>query len=160
MTDIEETVLPGVGIRYHFTTANGARLGVIHRRTGRRELLVYDPDDPDSCRDLVRLEEDESRTLAELLGGATVAEHLKTLQRIEGLAIDWLEIAQGTPFAGRTIADTEARTRTGVSIVAVVRGEHAFPAPEPSFKFEPGDVAVVVGTTRGIEELAVHLRTG
>ena len=160
MADIDETVLPGVGIRYDFTTANGVRLAVLHRRTGRRELLVYDPDDPDTCRDLVRLEEDESRTLAELLGGATVAEHLKTLQRIEGLAIDWLEVARGTPFVGRTIGETEARSRTGVSIVAVVRGEQAFPAPDPSFRFETGDVAVVVGTTRGIEQLAVRLRTG
>ena len=160
MTNVEETVLPGVGIRYDFTTAGGARLGVIHRRIGRRELLVYDRDDPDTCRDLVRLEEDDSRTLAELLGGTTVAEHLQTLQRIEGLAIDWLQIVEGTPFSGRTIADTQARTRTGVSIVAVLRGEQPVPAPEPSFRLEPGDVVVVVGTTRGIEQLAVLLRTG
>jgi TrkA domain protein len=160
MTNVEETVLPGVGIRYDFTTSNGARVGVLHRRTGRRELLLYDRDDPDTCTDLLRLEDDDSRTLAELLGGSTVAEHLRTLQRIEGLGIDWLTVAPGSPYAGRTIGDTQARSRTGTSIVAVLRDEEAFPAPDPSFRFEPGDVAVVVGTPRGIEQLAVLLRTG
>jgi K+:H+ antiporter subunit KhtT len=65
-----------------------------------------------------------------------------------------------SPFQGKTIADTKARTRTGVSIVAVLRGEQAVPAPEPSFRLEAGDVVVVVGTTRGIEQLAVLLRSG
>jgi TrkA domain protein len=160
MTDVEETVLPGVGIRYDFLTAGGTRIGVIHRRTGRKELLVYDREDPDTCRDLVQLDEEDSRTLAELLGGTTIAQHIQTLQRIEGLAIDWLQIVEGSPFQGKTIADTKARTRTGVSIVAVLRGEQAVPAPEPSFRLEAGDVVVVVGTTRGIEQLAVLLRSG
>jgi TrkA domain protein len=43
-------------------------------------------------------------------------------------------------------ADTQARSRTGVSIVAVLRAQTAFPAPTPDSGFQAGDTAVVVGT--------------
>jgi TrkA domain protein len=160
MSEIEETKLPGLGIRYVFKTARGSRLGVVHHRTGRKELLVYDPEDPDTCRDVIALDEDDSRTLAELLGGSRVAEQIDRLQQVEGLAIDWLPVSTGTPFAGGSIGDTQARTRTGVSIVAVLRGERAFAAPGPEFGLEGSDTLLVVGTPRGIEQLAVILRTG
>lgn len=161
MADVHEIKLPGLGIRYEFKTARGNRMGVVHHRTGRRELLVYDPKDPDVCRDVVALDEDDSRTLAELLGGSHVEEQLERLhQEVEGLAIDWLPVPAGTPFAGRVLGDTQARTRTGVSVVAVLRGTEAFPSPEPGFALEADDTLVVVGTPRGIEELAVILRTG
>ncbi len=158
MAEIEETQLPGMGIRYEFRTSRGTRLGVVHHRTGRRELLVYDPNDPDTCREIIALDPDDSRTLAEVLGGSRVAEQLEHLQKVEGLAIDWLPLPSNTAFAGGTIGDTEARTRTGVSIVAVIRGEEAFPAPGPDFGLQAGDTLLVVGTPRGIEALSVRLR--
>ncbi len=160
MADVSETRLPGLGIRYDFVTGRGSRLGVLHHRTGRRELLVYDPKDPDACRDVIALNEDDSHTLAELLGGSRISEQLDHLQRVEGLAIDWLGIGEGSPYAGKTIGDTQARTRTGVSVVAVLRGEEAFPAPGPEFGLRAGDTMLVVGTPRGIEELAVLLHSG
>lgn len=158
--EVSETKLPGLGIRFDFITRRGNRVGVLHHRTGRRELLLYDFDDPDACREVVALDEEDSRILAELLGGSRVSEQLDRLQEVEGLALDWLPITEGTPFAGGTIGDTGARTRTGVSVVAVLRGDQAFPAPGPDFRLAPGDTLVVVGTARGIESLAVLLRTG
>ena len=159
MAEVRETKLPGLGIRYEFTTTRGNRVGVVHHRTGRRELLLYERDDPDTCRDVVALEGDDARTLSELLGGSRVEEQLDRLQQVEGLAIDWLPLSSETPYVDRTIGDTRARSRTGVSIVAVLRGEEAFPAPDPSFTLRAGDTLLVVGTPRGIEELAVLLRS-
>jgi TrkA domain protein len=40
-----------------------------------------------------------------------------------------------------------------VSIVAVLRGDGAIPAPTPDAVLEPGDTLVVVGTAEGIKEL-------
>lgn len=161
MSDIQETRLPGVGVRYEFTTAGGQRIGVIHHRTGLRELLVFDEDDPDACRAVIRLGEDDSRTLDELLGGSRIAEELQELQRrVHGLTTEWLPVVAQTPYAGKTIADTKARTRTSVSIVAVVRGEATFASPGPDFRLEAGDIIAVVGTPRGIEDLVVLLRSG
>jgi TrkA domain protein len=161
MSTVSETPLPGLGVRFEFETKTGVRIGVLQRQGGRIDLLVFDPTDPDTVTDSVTLDEEEARTLAELLGSSRVVEDLGRLrQRIEGLSIDWLLVAEGSPFAGRTIGDTGARTRTGVSVVAVVRDEVAIPAPGPSQRIEADDTLVVVGTPRGIEELVVILRTG
>ena len=161
MAEVSETKLPGMGVRYEFVTSAGERVGVVHHRTGRREVVVFDEADPDACREVVRLDEDDSRTLSELLGSSRIVEELTELQQgIEGLAIDWLPVVEGTPFVGKPISDTRARTRTGASIVAVLRGDGAHPAPGPDFILSSGDTLVVVGTPRGIEEFAVILRTG
>jgi TrkA domain protein len=160
--EIRETTLPGVGLRHDFTTSSGRRLGVISHRTGRRELVVYNRRDPDAAQEVVQLTAEESDTLAELLGSArvSVSQRLSALQQqVEGLAIDWLPILAGSPYAGGTIADTQARTRTGVSIVAVLHNDTATPAPQPDFRFQVGDTLVVVGTTAGIKALARLLGT-
>ncbi|MEX0755976.1 MAG: cation:proton antiporter regulatory subunit [Actinomycetota bacterium] len=160
MAVVSETPLPGLGVRFEFSTETGTRLGVLQRQGGRIDLLIYDENDPDTAKESISLDEEDARTLAELLGSSRVVEDLGRLrQQIEGLAIDWLPIREG-PFAGRTIGDTEARTRTGVSIVAVVRGDDPIPAPGPEQPLEFGDTLVVVGTPRGIEQLVVRLRTG
>lgn len=161
MTTVSETPLPGLGVRFEFETARGVRIGVLQRQGGRVDLLIFDRDDPDTTSESVTLDEDDARTLAEILGGTRVIEDLGRLrQQVEGLAIDWLTIVEGTPFVGGTIGDTQARTRTGVSIVAVVRGDLPIPAPGPAQGLETGDSLVVVGTPRGIEALAAILRTG
>ena len=152
--DIQETNLPGVGLRHDFTTRAGRQLGVVTHRTGRRDLLVYDRNDPDACQEVIQLTDDEADALAEMLGANRLVEHLAGLQRIEGLAIDWLPIRPGSPYAGRAIADTQARSRTGTSIVAILRGDGAVPAPAPDAVLEPGDTLVVVGTAQGIKELS------
>jgi TrkA domain protein len=153
--DINETPLPGVGVRHDFTTRAGRQLGVVTHLTGRQDLLVYDRQDPDACQEVVKLTEEEADALAELLGAARIVGPLGVLQQqVEGLAIDWLPIRPGSRFARGTIADTQARTRTGVSIVAVLRKGHAFPAPGPDFRFEAGDSAVVVGTPAGVKALS------
>ena len=73
---------------------------------------------------------------------------------MDGLAISWLTIHGGSPYARGTIADTQARSRTGVSIVAVLRDQTAYAAPTPDFGFQPGDTALVVGTPSGVKALA------
>ena len=150
---IEETTLPGVGLRHDFTTKAGRQLGVVTHRTGRRDLLIYDREDPDSCQEVVQLTDEEADALAELLGGSRVVQHLAHLQQVEGLAIDWLPIRAGGAYDGGTIADTQARTRTGVSIVAILRDDSAIPAPTPDVPLRGGDTLVVVGTAQGVKAL-------
>ena len=153
--DIQETALPGVGLRHDFITYAGRRLGVVSYRTGRRDLLLYDPDDADTCQEVIRLTQEEADALADLLGAARLIGHLVELQQqVEGLAISWLAIQASSPYAGGTIADTQARTRTGVSIVAVLRAQTAFPAPTPDFGFQANDTVLVVGTPAGVRALA------
>lgn len=161
MSDIHEVKLPGVGVRYEFQTADGKRIGVVAHRSGLREVYVSRSDDPDEFQRLMSLSQDDARTFAEMLGATRVAEQLSELQqRIEGLAIDWLPVREDSAYAGRTIGDARIRTRTGVSVVAVLRGEEAIAAPGPEQVLDGDDYLVVVGTTRGIEQVVELLRTG
>jgi TrkA domain protein len=161
MADIKEIKLPGLGVRYEFTTQEGKRVGVVSHRSGRKELFFADPADPDAFKRMLALSDKDARTLAEMLGGSRVAEELAQLQQqIEGLAIDWLPLRTDSPFAGRTIGHARIRTRTGVSVVAVLRGETAIAAPGPDLTLESGDYLVVVGTARGIEEVVELLHHG
>jgi TrkA domain protein len=138
-------------MRFDLALDSGARVGVLAHRTGRRELFVYGARDPDAVVADVVLTPEEGKVVADLLGGTELAESLGRLQqRIEGLAIDWIELPDSSPFAGRTIGDAEVRSRTGVSIVAVLRDDEAHPAPGPDFRLTAGDTAVVVGTPVGI----------
>ncbi len=161
MSEIREVKLPGVGVRYEFETAEGQRIGVISHRTGLREIYVPRSDDPDEFRRVLGLSPDDARTLAELLGATRVAQQLAELQqRIEGLVIDWLHVREDSFYAGRTIGDARIRSRTGVSIVAIVRGDDAVPAPGPDERIAAGDYLVVVGTARGVEQAVELLRAG
>lgn len=150
MREVSETHLPGVGVRHDFVTSSGERVGVLVHRTGRRELLLYDRRDPDACQAVVHLDGDDTRTLAELLGGSQVSEAVASIQRVEGIAIDWVTVPAASRYVGVALRDAEFRTSTGVSIVAVARGETTLAAPGPDFTLQAGDVAVVVGTPEGI----------
>ena len=156
--EIHETRLPGVGLRHDMSTRSGRQLGVVTHQTGKRDLVVYDKHDPDASQEVIHLTDDESDALADLLGADRIIGPLgKLLQQIEGLAIDWLEIRPGSTWAGKTIADTQARTRTGVSIVAVLHEGNATPAPGPDYCFQLDDTVVVVGTPKGVKALAAIL---
>jgi TrkA domain protein len=158
MATVRETRLPGVGVRHEFTSDDGTEVGVLVRRDGRREILVYDTDDPDACRSMLRLSADDTRTLGELLGVSQVNEAVTAVQQqIEGLAIEWFDLGTTSPSIGRTIGDGAFRTRTGCTVVAVIRGDTTLPAPGPDLEFEPEDVAVVVGTTDGLAKVRSYI---
>lgn len=161
MAELTETSLPGVGVRVEFTSDEGRRVGVVHLRSGRRDLFVCNPTDPDAVELNVRLSDDESHALADALGGSSIVESLDDMsQRIEGLAIEWLTVDSKSPLAGMTIANGHVRTRTGASIVAAVRKGAALPAPGPEFEIAPDDVLVVVGTPDGIDAVRDILKRG
>ena len=154
MPEVSETPLPGVGVRHEFVTAGGERVAVVTHRTGRREFAVYDRADQDACTTVLHLSPDDTRTLAELLGASPVSEAVAAVQqRLEGLAIDWITVQPASRVVGATIAEGAFRTRTGASIVAVIRGGTTVPAPGPDHSFESGDVVVAVGTTEGLAQL-------
>ncbi len=158
MAEVEETQLPGVGVRHDFVTHEGDRVGVLSHRGGRRELLLYDRNDPDACRAVVRLDADDLRVLGELLGAAHVSEGVARMQQVEGITLDWVVLGEGSPYVGQALGNTALRTRTGVSVVAVVRDGTTIASPDVTFTFTSGDTVVVVGTPEGIGRASALLR--
>lgn len=150
--DVRETKLPGVGLRYEFETAHGERIAVLARRGGDFEVYVGTvPGDPDSARRVFRLTEREAEAIAQILGAPRMVESYADLTKeIPGLDAGQVAISPASPYAGRPLGDTKARTRTGASIVAVVRDERVIASPGPDELLLAHDVLVVIGTEDGI----------
>ena len=159
--EVEETRLPGIGLRHDFDTAQGRRIGVVSLRNGVRHVVLYDVEDPDACAATAELTADESEVLAELLGAPRITERFARLrEQVAGLATESLPVVAGTPFVDRTLGDTAIRTRTGASVVAVLRGEEVFASPAPDFRFHVQDRVIVVGTHSGVRAVAELLAAG
>ncbi|TDC86777.1 cation:proton antiporter regulatory subunit [Actinomadura sp. 7K507] len=150
--DMNEVLLPGVGLRYDFTSRSGERIGVVARRSGGFDVVVYeDEDDPDEARPVFRLTGEEAEALAQILGAPRIAERFADLTReVPGLVAGQVAIGDASRFAGRLLGDSRARTLTGASIVAVVRGEMVIASPGPQERLLAGDVLVVIGTAEGL----------
>jgi TrkA domain protein len=159
--DVEVTRLPGVGTKQEFTTDTGRRVGVLTHRDGHRELLVSDLTDPDACSATVALSEPECVALGTLLGAPNLVAQLRAEQsEVPGVGTAQFPVAAGSPYAGRTLGDTALRTRTGASIVAVLRAGEVSASPRPDFRFETGDLVVIVGTPDGLKQAAAVLEQG
>ena len=149
--EVREVLLPGVGLRYEFDNRDGDRIGVIARRTGDFEVVVYAAADPDQARPVFRLSDEEADALAQILGAPRIVERFADLTKeVPGLDAGQGEIAAGAPFVDRALGVTRARTRTGASIVAIVRDEEVLASPGPDQVLHAGDVLVVIGTDEGI----------
>lgn len=152
--DLHETLLPGVGVRYELATRAGELLGVVVGREGGAELAVYDRRDPDRARSVLRLDPEEVDALAEVLGAPRLTQRFADLSKeVPGLESARIPVRPGSPFDGRPLGDTRARTLTGCSIVAVVRDADVVPSPGPGDLLHAGDVLVVIGSASGLEEL-------
>lgn len=161
MVNVEVTPLPGIGTRQDFVTRAGRRIGVITYRDGRSELIVSKKDDPDACTASIPLSPDEASALAGLLGAPQlVAELSKEQDGLSGVHTKQLPLVPGSPYDGRTLGDTQLRTRTAVSVVAVVRAGTVHPSPRPDFVFGGGDLLVTIGTTEGLAKAADVLDRG
>jgi TrkA domain protein len=155
---VEQTPLPGIGVRHDLVTSSGRTVGVVSHRNGRRDLVVYDVDDPDARLVSIPLTDDEAEALADVLGASLVLGQLAGLrQQAAGLLTEQVPITAGSPFVGRKLGDTKARTRTRASIVAVLRDREVVASPGPSFQFEANDVVVVVGTRSGLDGVTAIL---
>ena len=153
--DIVETILPGVGIRYDFTTETGIRLSLVIDRDGGADVFTFDDeDDPDRAVSRIQLEPEEASQLAELLGAPRITQRFAELSReIPGLETERITVRPESPYAGRPLGDSRARTRTGCSIVAVIRGKAVITAPTPQEQLLAGDVLIAVGRAEGLSAL-------
>lgn len=61
------------------------------------------------------------------------------------LELSWEELPDNSPAVERTIQELRLRSRTGVSVVGVIRGGVLHPNPDAGFQFAAGDFIAVMG---------------
>ena len=102
----------------------------------------------------IALTDDEAIALSEVLGGSLILTQLAGVRdQMAGLYTEQIPLRADSPYIGRPLGDTKARTLTRCSIVAIVREDHFVPSPGPDDVFAAGDVLIVVGTREGIDKL-------
>ena len=84
-----------------------------------------------------------------------IISQLKSVSR--GLDLRWVNVKQGSHFNGKSIGALQIRGVTGVSIVAIIRGEDFFPNPEASFVFREADLVGVIGEFQNLQTFKAYI---
>lgn len=77
-------------------------------------------------------------------GEDKISSRLKTAGNL--LELNWSTVERDSVLNGCTIGNLGIRTRTGVSVVGVMRGSIFHPNPTPQFRFAEGDFIAVIGS--------------
>jgi TrkA domain protein len=150
------TPLPGIGVQYDLTSAEGQHLSVIAHRDGSRSLNGYRGDDPDACALSLHFTAQEAAVLADALLPQHHDPRLLHATAL-GLVAERIPLSGTSRWNGRLLGDTQMRTRTGSSVVAILRGPDPIPSPTPGFRLAGGDTLIVVGTREGADAAAAIL---
>ena len=149
--DIYESDLPGVGQKHEVDLGGGKRLVVVTHNTGKREIYRKANADADGEK-LFELSDRQARTVGTILEGAyfqpVQSSRVETVLSDDTL-LEWYNVGEGSELAGQSIDGSNVRERTGVSIVAIQRGEEVMAPPTPDITIEVDDTIVVVGDREG-----------
>jgi TrkA domain protein len=148
--------LPGIGLQYDFSTADGEHLSVIAHRNGSRSLDGYRDGSTDDAAFSLHLTVDEAAVLADALLAGHDDPRLLRADEL-GLVAERVALSAASRWNGRPLGSTRLRTRTGASVVAILRGHSPIPSPAPAFRLAGGDTLVVVGTREGADAAAALL---
>jgi TrkA domain protein len=160
--DLEETRLPGIGVKYAFRSGAGSRLAVILHNDGQREIYFFQRASDDDPRAVIRLDDDEARQLGAVLGGAY--ERPKIVEDLEmalgELTIEWVPVPDDSPAIGHTLAECGFRARTGITVIAILREPEPVTGAQPDDVIQRGDTLVTVGKHGQYQAFRKLLREG
>jgi TrkA domain protein len=146
-TELRETRLPGVGVKYSCATAHGGRIAVILHNEGLREIYYFRHAGEENPTAVIQLEDDEARQLGAVIAGAY--DRPKIVEELEmafgELAIEWVPVPDGSPAIGKTLAECGFRARTGITIIAILREPEPVAGAQPGDVVQKGDTLVTVG---------------
>lgn len=139
--------LPGIGTKYELETDKGDVLAIFFLKNGNIQMYTL-PHDA-TAPSVAELNPAEARRIGTILSGA-IMEADKESVEIAFSALSDLRLSVHTYFigenmAGKCIEDLQIRAKTGVTIIAVSRGEHNTINPPPGFIFKAGDAVVAIG---------------
>jgi TrkA domain protein len=144
--DLHETRLPGVGTKFSFRLDHDHRLAVILHNDGKRELYYFGSGDEDP-RAVITLGDDQARQLGAVLGGAY--ERPRIVEELEmalgELQIEWTPVPDESLWIGKTLGQSAFASRSGVTVIAILREPDPVTSVHPSEVIRRGDTLVTVG---------------
>ena len=151
--DVTETDLPGVGKKHELPVGGGKQLVIVTHNTGNRELYLKEDEEADSEK-LLELSDRLSRVVGTILEGAyfqpVKSDHVEAMLS-EGTLLEWYGVEDDSPLVGETLESAAVGRKTGVTVVAIQRGEEVLGAPGPDTEILAGDTLVVVGDRESCE---------
>lgn len=144
---VYETDVPGVGHKYELELDGAERLVVLIHHDGKREIFRRPGPDEDAEK-LFDLSGKTARKLGAILEGVYFqpVELDDTEIPLGNAIIKWVEVDPASPLQGVSIRESGIRKETGVSVIAIQRGETTIPNPDPSTELRADDVLVTLGT--------------
>lgn len=156
---VYETDLPGVGKKFEIDLVGDEQLIVVIHNTGKREVHIRSVPDADAEK-LFELSDQLARQVGTILEGAYFQPiQTGTIDTVlnENALIEWTNVTEESPLVGRTLGEADLRRKTGVSVVAIQRGEETIANPDASTTLKTGDTLVVLGSREACAELNQHL---
>jgi len=153
MEFFKQTELPGIGKRFSIKLSSGQIISVIIHHSGKREIYVLDKDGDVECT--TALNDQEARELGMVLAGAyyqpVAGDKMELL--LKQMVMEWVELPSESPLVGSSLAEADVRKKTGAIVIGVVRNNEMIPSPDPrNFKFQSGDIVIVIGTREQIDK--------
>jgi CPA2 family monovalent cation:H+ antiporter-2 len=67
------------------------------------------------------------------------------LEALADVRVDRIAVKRDSPAKGRSLVELDVRARTGALVLAVQRAGTVHTNPDAQFRFEPGDVVLLIG---------------
>lgn len=151
---VYETDLPGVGRKFDLELSDGTFASAVIHHDGRCE--VYRRENRETSGEkLLDLTGTEANRLGSILEGAyfeSVTVDALTVPLGDDI-IEWVEIPERSPVAGKTLAESELDSLTGTTVIAIQRGGETVANPPDDFELAAGHVVVAIGTREKHAEL-------
>ncbi len=138
-SDIKSSILAAVTLR-----DLGAKY-IIARASDKTHAKILEKIDVDM---VIMPERDMGERLAHKI---TSTNFLEYIELSDSFSI--AEVKCPSRFIHKTIRDINIRNKYGVNIIAIENGGEVQVSPMPEMKFRTGDVLIVIGTNKDIEEL-------
>lgn len=146
--------LPGVGTKYEIETDKGDTIAIFFTKTGPIQMYTLQK----GCQtpSAAVMTPVEARRLGNILTGAIIEADQESVE-IAFSALSDLRITIHTfcipkSVSGKTIEDLQIRAKTGATVIAVCRHDKNIINPPPSFAFETGDAALIIGESDQIKK--------
>ncbi|RKD94685.1 cation:proton antiporter regulatory subunit [Halopiger aswanensis] len=156
---IYESDLPGVGKKFEVELENDERLVIVTHNTGKREVYLKANPDADGDK-LFEVSDRLARKVGTILEGAyfqpVQAEAVETMLS-DDTFLEWYNVTDTADIAGQSLEDAAIRERTGVSVIAIQRGDDLISPPTPETVLEVGDTLVVIGAREECAEFETLL---